>query len=193
MVTENFSWSGTGFSRTLLNPRSARSEPRHAGDHPHGWITMTETWSHSFALRGVFSTPEKRQLVRLNSHWTKSSVAVVSAHGDIDGTNARTLTAYSLADVVRCRGLILDLTRLEFFGAEGFSALHRISVSCARAGMAWALVPGAAVSLLLRICDPDGLLPAADTVSAALASLQGSASDTDHPEKTTPMSAATEY
>lgn len=107
----------------------------------------------------------------------KSSVAIVSAHGDIDQTNAGTLTEYSLAHVVRCRGLILDLTRLEFFGAEGFSALHRISVSCARAGLDWALVPGAAVSLLLRISDPDGWLPAVNTVGAALAGLQGSAPD----------------
>ena len=101
----------------------------------------------------------------------KSSVAVVSAHGDIDQTNARTLTEYSLAHLVRCRGLLLDLTKLEFFGVAGFSALHRISVSCAPAGIGWAFIPGPAVSLLLRICDPDGLLPAVDTVSTALARL----------------------
>ena len=142
---------------------------------------MTETLSHSFAMpRGtIFATPENHQLARLDTHWTKSSVAIVCAHGDIDGTNAHTLTEHSLADLVGCRGLILDLTRLEFFGAAGFPALHRISVSCARAGIGWALVPSAAVSLVLRICDPDRLLPAVDTVSAALASLQGSASDMD--------------
>ena len=156
---------------------------------------MTDTLLHSSAPPGdaisstPFSKPGKGQLARLDTHWMKSSVAIVSAHGAIDQTNARTLTEYSLADLVRCRGLILDLTRLKFFGAAGFSALHRISVSCARAGIDWALVPGAAVSLLLRICDPDGLLPAVDTVSAALASLQRSASDADHTEKTTPKCA----
>ncbi len=111
-------------------------------------------------------------------------MAVVSAHGDIDSMNAHTLTEYSLANLARCRGLILDLTRLEFFGAEGFSELHRISVSCARAGIDWALVPGAAVSVVLRVCDPDGLLPAVDTVSAALAGVEESPSDADDPEKT---------
>jgi anti-anti-sigma factor len=130
------------------------------------------------------SKPDTVQLARLDTHWTTSSVAIVSAHGDIDKTNALTLTEYSLADLTRCRGLILDLTGLEFFGAAGFSALHRISVSCARAGTNWALVPGAAVSVVLRVCDPDGWLPAADTVSAALASVQGPAADADHPEKT---------
>jgi anti-anti-sigma factor len=139
---------------------------------------MTETLSHPFAVLGdaIFPTPGKGQLARLDAHWMKSSVTIVSAHGDIDQTNARTLTEYSLAHVVRCRGLILDLTRLEFFGVAGFSALHRISVSCARAGIDWALIPGAAVSLMLRICDPDALLPAVETVGAALARLQGSAS-----------------
>lgn len=146
---------------------------------------MTDTSSHSSAPPGdaISCPPGKGRLARLDAHWMASSVAVVSARGDIDQTNARTLTEYSLAHLVRCRGLILDLTRLEFFGAAGFSALHRISVSCARAELDWALVPGAAVSLLLRICDPDGWLPAAGTVSAALAGLQGPASDADHPPR----------
>jgi anti-anti-sigma factor len=125
-----------------------------------------------------FSTPfsqrDKRPLARLDTQWMDSSVAIVSAHGDIDKTNAHSLTEYALADLARCSGLVLDLTHLEFFGAAGFSALHRISVSCAGAGIDWALVPGSAVSLLLRICDPEHLLPTVDAVSAALDSLRGS-------------------
>jgi anti-anti-sigma factor len=101
-----------------------------------------------------------------------SSVAIVSAYGDIDATNASTLTDYALVNAVRRRGLILDLSGLEFFGADGFSALYRVSVSCARAEMGWLMVSGAAVSRLLRICDPHGSLPAVDTVGAALANLQ---------------------
>ncbi len=151
---------------------------------------MTDSLMSPSALPGdaISSAPRKGQLARLDAHWLKSSVAIVSADGDIDQTNVRTFTEYALAQLARCRGLILDLTRLEFFGAAGFSALHRISVSCACAGLDWALVPGAAVSLLLRICDPDGWLPAVNTVSAALAGLQGSASDAEHPEKTCGLS-----
>ncbi len=100
-----------------------------------------------------------------------SSVAIVSAYGEIDGTNASTLTDYALVKALHCRGLILDLSGLEFFGTEGFSALHRVSVCCARAGTGWVVVPGAAVCRLLRICDPHGSLPAVDTVDAALANL----------------------
>jgi anti-anti-sigma factor len=148
---------------------------------------MTDTSLRPSALHAenTFSTPISKpdqDLARLDTHWMKSSVAIVSAQGDIDTTNACTLTAYSLANLASCRGLILDLTGLQFFGAAGFSALDKISVRCAHPGIAWALVPSDAVSLVLRICDPDGLLPAADTVRAALASLKGSASDAGQPE-----------
>ena len=109
---------------------------------------------------------------RFNTRWTMSSVAIVSAYGDIDATNASTLTDYAIVNAARCRGLILDLSGLKFFGTEGFSALHRVSVRCARAEIGWVVVSGAAVSRLLRICDPHGSLPTVDTVSAALANLQ---------------------
>ncbi len=149
---------------------------------------MTYTSLRSSTLPGdaISSKPGKGQSARLDTRWTTSSVVIVSAHGDIDSMTAHTLTEYSLAHLVHCRGLILDLTRLEFFGAAGFFALHRISVSCAGAGIAWAFVPGAAVSLVLRICDPDGLLPSADTVIAVMARLKGSASDADYLTKQPP-------
>jgi anti-anti-sigma factor len=101
-----------------------------------------------------------------------SSVAIVSAFGDIDGSNASILTEYALVSAVRCRGLILDLSDVEFFGTDGFSALHRVAVRCARAEIGWMVVPGAAVSRLLRICDPHGSLPTVNTVGPALANLQ---------------------
>jgi hypothetical protein len=67
---------------------------------------MTDTLFHSSVPPGdaIFSAPDKGQLARLDTHWMKSSVAIVSAHGAIDQTNARTLTEHSLADLVRCRG-----------------------------------------------------------------------------------------
>lgn len=130
-------------------------------------------------------TPAKGQLARMETHRVKLSVTIVSVVGDIDQTNALTFSDYSLGQLVSCHGLILDLTGVEFFGAAGFSELHRISVSCARAGITWALIPGTAVSLILRVCDPDGLLPAIDTVSAALTSFPGSAPNVDQHRKYT--------
>jgi anti-anti-sigma factor len=133
-------------------------------------ITETEL-SHPFVLpdTGVLSQPWEGHIARLEIRRLKSSMTVVNAHGQIDASNADTLAQYTLAHVTGCRALILDLRGLDFFGAKGFSALHKISAGCARAGIGWAVVPSAAVSLVLRICDSQGTLPAASTVAAALA------------------------
>ncbi|TPG36703.1 sulfate transporter [Mycobacterium hodleri] len=95
-------------------------------------------------------------------------VAVISAEGDIDASNAEAVTEYTLQQATSCRGLIFDLIGLNFFAAEGFSALHRISVNCARSSTIWTIVPGVAASRVLAICDPESSLPRADTISAAL-------------------------
>jgi anti-anti-sigma factor len=118
------------------------------------------------------SQPWETHSTRLAHRRLTSSVAVVSARGHIDASNADILTEYTLRHLRGCRGLIVDLSGLDFFGTEGFSALHRISVCCAHPGIAWAVVPSKAVSRVLRIVDPQGLLPAASTVEAALTIIQ---------------------
>lgn len=110
-------------------------------------------------------------MAELVSSWLTPSVFIVSACGEIDVTNSAPMTDYVLA--IRGRGLILDLSGLIFFGTEGFSALHRVAVGCAYTGTAWSVVPGTAGSRLLRVCDPEGKLPAAATVDVALAIVQG--------------------
>jgi anti-anti-sigma factor len=129
-------------------------------------ITMTDT------LPARPLSPTKRHAARYDTRRTMSSVVIVSAYGAIDASNASTFTDYALANAARCRGLILDLSGLEFFGTEGFSALHRVSVRCARAEIGWMVVPGAAVARLLRVCDPHGSLPTVYTVDSAVANLQ---------------------
>jgi anti-anti-sigma factor len=133
-------------------------------------VTETEL-SYPFVLpdSGVLSQPWQGHTARLEIRRLSQQVAVISAHGDIDASNAGTLAEYTLGHVTSCRGLILDLRGLDFFGAKGFSALHKVSAGCARAGIGWALVPSAAVSRVLGICDPQGTLPAASTLDAALA------------------------
>jgi anti-anti-sigma regulatory factor len=104
--------------------------------------------------------------------WLTTSVVLVSAHGDIDATNAAAMTEYALAEVMRCQGLILDLCGLNFCGTEGFVALHRISVCYAAARTPLAIVSGPVVSRLLAMCDPAGGLPYASTMNVALSSIQ---------------------
>ena len=121
------------------------------------------------ADRGAVPQPWEGHTARLEIRRLNTAVAVVTAYGEIDESNAATLAECTLEHITGCRGLILDLRSLDFFGAKGFSALNKISAGCARACISWAVVPGAVVSRLLRICDPQGTLPAAGALVAALA------------------------
>jgi anti-anti-sigma factor len=122
---------------------------------------------------GFLSQPRESHTTRLAHRRMRLSIAVISARGHIDASNADTLTDYTVGHLMGCRGLILDLRDLDFFGTEGFSALHRVAVHCAHAGRGWAVVPGEAVTQVLRIGDPHGLLPTASTVEAAIPTVQG--------------------
>jgi anti-anti-sigma factor len=106
------------------------------------------------------------------TRWVQPSLAVITANGELDASNAQELVDYALRDADRTQRLALDLTGVEFFGTAGFSALHTLNVRCAGAGVEWVLVPSTAVRRLLRICDPDSTLPFAATMSAALSKLQ---------------------
>lgn len=136
-------------------------------------ITMNTRPSYMPPLGGIISQPLHSHTLRLASRRLRSSVGVISACGHIDASNAEIVTEYTLGHLIRCRGIILDLRSLDFFGTDGFSALHRLSVCCARAGVGWAVVAGEAASRVLRIGDPHGLLPATKTVEAAMVTIQG--------------------
>ena len=116
----------------------------------------------------VAAAPRRSAPARWDSHSLTPTVVVVSAHGDIDASNAGELMDYTRAHATTLQGLILDLRGVNFLGIEGFSTLHKISVCCAHTGTGWALVPGAATSRVLRLCDPDHGLPVS-TVETALA------------------------
>ena len=133
-------------------------------------LTTTEP-SHPAVLpdSGFLSQPWTDHTARWACRRLKSSVIVISADGDIDAANAATLREYPLRCGGDCRGLILDLRGVEFFGTEGFSALRGLFVCCLGSGTGWAVVPGAVVTRVLQICDPQGSLPITRTVEAAAA------------------------
>jgi len=128
--------------------------------------------AHGVPGAGVSGRSWPSPMAGFVSRWPTPSVVIVDVHGEIDVTNATTMTDYALAHAISGRGLVLDLSEVDFLGTEGFSALHRVAVGCARIGTACSLVPGAVASRLLRICDPRGLLAAADSVEVALAAVQ---------------------
>jgi anti-anti-sigma factor len=109
------------------------------------------------------SEPWQNHTARFTAEWGPSLV-VVTAHGELDASNANHLADYVERCAAHCKSIILNLSGLEFFGTAGFSALHTINVRCAGADVRWAVVPGKAVSRLLRICDPDNTLPLAESM-----------------------------
>jgi anti-anti-sigma factor len=119
--------------------------------------------------RAFPSQPWESRTARFAAHWVPSG-AVITAHGELDAANAGQLADYVQRCATYAKSLILDLSGLEFFGTAGFSALHTINVGCVKADVHWTMVPSPAVSRLLRICDPDGVLPAAESVNAVLSS-----------------------
>ena len=111
----------------------------------------------------VPSEPWENHSARFTAEWGPSFV-VITAHGELDASNANQLADYVQRCAAHSKSVIVNLSGLEFFGTAGFSALHTINIGCAGAGVHWAVLPGKAVSRLLRICDPDSALPMAESV-----------------------------
>ena len=80
------------------------------------------------------------------TRWLQPSMAVITAHGELDAANAQEFVDYALRHAAHIDRLVLDLTGVDFFGTAGFSALHTLNVRCAAEKIEWALVPSAAVT-----------------------------------------------
>jgi anti-anti-sigma factor len=104
-----------------------------------------------------------------------SARTVVAVTGEIDAVNGRDLGSYIERQTGISKQLVLDLRAVDFFGIQGFAALHYISVHCARSDVDWMVVGSPAVRRVVSICDPDGVLPLVDDLVAGLARLDRSA------------------
>jgi anti-anti-sigma factor len=114
-------------------------------------------------------TPADRGLFRARE--LSATTVLVAAVGEIDASNSGELLSYVEKLLPDYDQLVLDLSRLSFFGTDGFSTLHTINVRCSRRGIDWVLVPGPEVTRLLRICDPDVLMTTAGNIVSAVAAL----------------------
>lgn len=96
---------------------------------------------------------------------------LIDVRGEIDATNRHALGRFVQHHTRVSKQLVLDLTAVDFFGSQGFTALYYVSVHCARRDVDWMVVGGRSVLRILRICDPDGELPVVEDLSAALTRL----------------------
>ncbi len=96
---------------------------------------------------------------------------LIGVRGDIDATNRHALGRFVHHHMRVSKQLILDLTAVDFFGSQGFTALYYASVQCARRDVDWMIAGSPTVLRILRVCDPDGELPVVGDLSAALARL----------------------
>jgi len=101
----------------------------------------------------------------------RSSVMIVTADGELDAANALSLGKHVEGELEGASRLVVDLRGLEFFGVQGFSILHRINVMCSRHSVNWVVLAGTEVDRVLRVCDPDGGLPVANSMEAAVATV----------------------
>jgi anti-anti-sigma factor len=112
-----------------------------------------------------------RNIARLVTSELTPSTVVISAHGEIDASNADDLRAGVRHALGRHHGVIIDLTAVKFFGTEGLSVLDEINGALEQPRR-MAVVPSSAVTRVLRLCTPSCTLVTAFDVDAALAAMQ---------------------
>ncbi|MCB0930935.1 MAG: STAS domain-containing protein [Mycobacterium sp.] len=108
------------------------------------------------------------------------STIMITVFGDIDAASAEDLCDGIERHLGRHSQLVLDFSRVGFFGTAGFEVLSRLHARCQRAGVDWVLVPGPEVARLLRICDPNNVLRTAPNIVSAVAVLSRLPHRTSH-------------
>src|ERR1700741_2229600 len=94
---------------------------------------------------------------------------LITATGDLDATNARALGRFVERHTGVSKQLVLDLSDVDFFGSEGFAALHYVSVHCARHDVDWLFIGGPATRGLVGIWDAGAGASPADGLAAPVA------------------------
>jgi anti-anti-sigma factor len=100
--------------------------------------------------------------------YRRDQVTVVRVTGDIDATNIESFHDYTSLFVGERRGLIVDLSEIDFLCARAIIALATLDSDCRTTGTYWAIVGGPFVRRLLRLGDSNDALPTADSEHQAL-------------------------
>ncbi|KUI26406.1 hypothetical protein AU195_21685 [Mycobacterium sp. IS-1496] len=121
--------------------------PLHGHSRPHARATHSDRLA--LATRSWGRNPHKQ--------------ICVSVRGEVDAANAKDF-AVAVCDAAAGHSVVeLDLRALGFLAVDGIAALHAINAQFVRHDVTWAVTPGLAVSRLLALCDPEGVIPREDT------------------------------
>jgi anti-anti-sigma factor len=93
---------------------------------------------------------------------------ILTISGDIDARNINRVSAFATRLVPVGNALLLDLSGVGFFAAQGISILAAVAETCRRAELPWALITSHAVDRVLSISEDDDILPAASSVPDAM-------------------------
>ena len=124
-------------------------------------------WLDQSELPTVDETQRCGRAVFEVHHLTAERVCI-AVTGDVDATNRQALGRFVARHTRASQQMILDLSRVDFFGSQGFTALFYVSVHCARREVDWMIVGNRAVNRILCICDCDAELPVVDDLGAAM-------------------------
>jgi anti-anti-sigma regulatory factor len=102
---------------------------------------------------------------QIRSHF-RHLATIVTIDGVISALNADRLSEGARRFVLAKDPLVLDLSNVNSFAAEGISFLDAIGDDCRTAGVEWMLVPSPAVTDRLR--DTDTIFPIARSVPEVL-------------------------
>jgi anti-anti-sigma factor len=88
-----------------------------------------------------------------------SKHVTVRVAGEVDASNAKRFADAVCQAAGGAGRITVDLTALDFMALDGVAALHAINARMMSAGTVWQTVPSDAVSRVLRLCDPEHLIP----------------------------------
>lgn len=93
---------------------------------------------------------------------------VVTITGDLDGGNVDRISAHAKRFALSEKPLVLDLSGVSSFAAQGLSLLHSADDACEAAGVEWILIASQPVSRVLRLHGYENTVPTAQSVAEAL-------------------------
>ena len=96
-------------------------------------------WLDQSELPTVDETQRCGRAVFEVHHLTAERVCI-AVTGDVDATIRQALGRFVARHTRASQQMILDLSRVDFFGSQGFTALFYVSVHCARRDVDWMIV-----------------------------------------------------